>query len=105
MKRALTALTLAGTLAIATIATPTSAHAQWRHRSLSIDENSLFEGLSRRVEHSTEASSVDTNSPRKQDGQSSALSPYLHRVEGSPSSEGSESAIEPKHLAVAAVSA
>ena len=30
MKRALTALTLAGTMAIATIATPTSAHAQWR---------------------------------------------------------------------------
>src|SRR4029434_1862433 len=30
MKRALTALALAGTLAIATIATPTSAHAQWR---------------------------------------------------------------------------
>jgi hypothetical protein len=32
MKRALTALALAGTLAIATIATPTSAHAQWRRR-------------------------------------------------------------------------
>ena len=30
MKRALTALALAGTVAIATIATPTSAHAQWR---------------------------------------------------------------------------
>jgi hypothetical protein len=30
MKRALTALALAGTLAIATIATPKSAHAQWR---------------------------------------------------------------------------
>src|SRR4029450_4933998 len=30
MKRALTAVALAGTVAIATIATPTSAHAQWR---------------------------------------------------------------------------
>jgi len=30
MKRALTVWTLAGTMAIATIATPTSAHAQWR---------------------------------------------------------------------------
>ena len=64
------------------------------HRSLSIDENSLFEGSSRRVEHLTEPSSVDTNSPQKRDGQSSALSPYLHRVDGSPSSE---SAIGPKH--------
>jgi cytoskeletal protein CcmA (bactofilin family) len=67
------------------------------HRSLSIDENSLFEGSSRRVEHPTEPSSVDTNSSQKQDGQSSALSPHLHRVEGSPSTEWSESAIEPKH--------
>jgi len=30
MKSALTALALAGTLAVATITTPTSAHAQWR---------------------------------------------------------------------------
>jgi hypothetical protein len=32
MKRPLIALVLAGTLAIATVATPTSAHAQWRGR-------------------------------------------------------------------------
>jgi cytoskeletal protein CcmA (bactofilin family) len=67
------------------------------HRSLSIDENSLFEGSSKRVENPTDPSSVDTKSPQKEDGQSSALSPYLHRVDGSASTEWSESAIEPKH--------
>ena len=53
------------------------------HRSLSIDENSLFEGSSKRVENPTSPSSADTKSPQKEDGQSSALSPYLHRVDGS----------------------
>jgi cytoskeletal protein CcmA (bactofilin family) len=67
------------------------------HRSLSIDENSLFEGSSRRVENPTDLPSVDANGPREEDMQSSALSPYLQRVEESASTERSESAIEPKH--------
>jgi cytoskeletal protein CcmA (bactofilin family) len=67
------------------------------HRSLSIDENSLFEGSSRRVENPTDPSSVDGRGPQKEEMQSSALAPYLHRVEGSASTESSESAIEPKH--------
>ena len=38
------------------------------HQSLSIDENSLFEGLSRRVENPTDLpSSVDTKAPQKED--------------------------------------
>jgi cytoskeletal protein CcmA (bactofilin family) len=38
------------------------------HRSLAIDENSLFEGSSRRVENPTEASSsVDSKDPQKKD--------------------------------------
>ncbi len=57
------------------------------HRSLSIDENSLFEG----------SSSVDARGPQKEDMQSSALAPYLQRVEGSASTEWSESTVEPKH--------
>jgi cytoskeletal protein CcmA (bactofilin family) len=65
------------------------------HRSLSIDENSLFEGSSRRVENPTDARSVDSKSPRDEDMQSSALAPYLQSVE--PSSEWSESTVEPKH--------
>ncbi|HEU5284432.1 MAG TPA: polymer-forming cytoskeletal protein, partial [Burkholderiales bacterium] len=41
------------------------------HQSLSIDENSLFEGLSRRVENPTELpSSVDAKAPQKEDMQS-----------------------------------
>jgi cytoskeletal protein CcmA (bactofilin family) len=67
------------------------------HRSLSIDENSLFEGSSRRVENPTDPSSVDAKGPRKEDMQDSALAPYLHRVEGSVSTEWSESTAEPKH--------
>src|SRR5262244_199046 len=51
------------------------------HRSLSIDENSLFEGSSRRVENPTEQPSVETKGPREEDMQRSALAPYLHRVE------------------------
>jgi cytoskeletal protein CcmA (bactofilin family) len=67
------------------------------HRSLSIDENSLFEGSSRRVENPTDSSSVDARGPQKEDMQSSALAPYLQRVEGSASTEWSESTVEPKH--------
>jgi cytoskeletal protein CcmA (bactofilin family) len=67
------------------------------HRSLSIDENSLFEGSSRRVENPTELPSVDAKSPLEKDMQSSALAPYLQRVEESASNDWSESTIEPKH--------
>jgi cytoskeletal protein CcmA (bactofilin family) len=67
------------------------------HRSLSIEENSLFEGSSRRVENPTDSSSVDARGPQKEDMQSSALAPYLQRVEGSASTEWSESTVEPKH--------
>jgi cytoskeletal protein CcmA (bactofilin family) len=67
------------------------------HRSLSIDENSLFEGSSRRVENPTELPSVDAKSPQEEDLQSSALAPYLHRAEASASTNWSESTAEPKH--------
>jgi cytoskeletal protein CcmA (bactofilin family) len=67
------------------------------HRSLSIDENSLFEGSSRRVENPTDAPSVDAKGPRDEDMQSSALAPYLQRAEPSASSDWSESKVEPKH--------
>ena len=67
------------------------------HRSLSIDENSLFEGSSRRVENPTETPSVDAKGPQEEDLQSSALAPYLHRVEASASTDWSESTAEPKH--------
>ena len=41
------------------------------HQSLSIDENSLFEGMSRRVENPTDLpSSVDAKAPQKEDMQS-----------------------------------
>jgi cytoskeletal protein CcmA (bactofilin family) len=64
------------------------------HRSLSIDENSLFEGSSRRVENPTDLPSVEAKGPQEEDRQSSALAPYLQRVEASGSTE---SAAEPKH--------
>src|SRR6266516_1050907 len=67
------------------------------HRSLSIDENSLFEGSSRRVENPTDAPSVDAKGLRDEDMQSSALAPYLQRVEPSASPEWAESTVEPKH--------
>ena len=67
------------------------------HRSLSIDENSLFEGSSRRVENPTDLPSVDANGPRDEDMHSSALTPYLQRVEASGATDWSESAAEPKH--------
>src|SRR5437762_10882743 len=44
------------------------------HRSLSIDENSEFEGSSRRVENPTDlSSSVDTKGPMKKDRASALL--------------------------------
>ena len=67
------------------------------HRSLSIDENSRFEGSSRRVENPTDESSIDAKGPQEEDLQSSALAPYLHRVEASASTDWSESTAEPKH--------
>jgi cytoskeletal protein CcmA (bactofilin family) len=67
------------------------------HRPLSIDENSLFEGSSRRVENPTDPSSVGAKGPQKQDMPSSALAPYLQRLEESASTEWSDSAVEPKH--------
>ena len=64
------------------------------HRSLSIDENSQFEGSSRRVENPTDPSlSVDGKGPEKEDMQGSALAPYLERVEESASTEWSESTV------------
>jgi cytoskeletal protein CcmA (bactofilin family) len=67
------------------------------HRSLSIDENSLFEGSSRRVENPTDAPLVDVKGSQDADMRSSALAPYLQRVEASGSPDWSESAVEPKH--------
>jgi cytoskeletal protein CcmA (bactofilin family) len=58
------------------------------HRSLSIDENSQFEGSSRRVENPTEpSSSVDAKGPQKKDIENPASAPLpsidadLRRVE------------------------
>src|SRR6266536_3879943 len=67
------------------------------HRSLSIDENSLFEGSSRRVENPTDLPSVEAKGPQEEDVQNSALAPYLQRVEASASTDWSESTVEPKH--------
>jgi cytoskeletal protein CcmA (bactofilin family) len=74
------------------------------HRSLAIDENSLFQGSSRRVENPTEAlSSVDTKGQQKKDVQMPAPAPLpsidadLQRVEESVPAECSESAVGPKH--------
>src|SRR5437868_5884315 len=53
------------------------------HKSLSIDENSQFEGSSRRVENPTDLPSVEAKGPHEQeeDMQNSALATYLERVE------------------------
>jgi cytoskeletal protein CcmA (bactofilin family) len=74
------------------------------HRSLSIDESSLFEGSSRRVENPTElSSSVDPKKRQKKDMQSPAPVPSpasdadLPSAEGSEPTEWSESTVEPKH--------
>jgi cytoskeletal protein CcmA (bactofilin family) len=67
------------------------------HRSLSIDENSLFEGSSRRVENPTELSSIDVKRPQEDNMQRSALASSLHRVEAPGSADWSEITAEPKH--------
>jgi cytoskeletal protein CcmA (bactofilin family) len=67
------------------------------HRSLTIEENSVFEGSSRRVENPTDAPAVDAKRPRDEDARNSALAPYLQRVEPSASTEWSDSTVEPKH--------
>jgi cytoskeletal protein CcmA (bactofilin family) len=71
------------------------------HRSLSIDENSLFEGSSRRVENLTEIpSSIDAKIPQTTDIQSptpmSNVDADLQRVE-SALTDWSESTVRPKH--------
>jgi cytoskeletal protein CcmA (bactofilin family) len=70
------------------------------HRSLSIDENSLFEGSSRRVENPTEMpSSLDANAPKTTDIQSAApvsdIGAGVKRVE-SPLTGWSESTVGPR---------
>ena len=72
------------------------------HRSLAIDENSVFQGSSRRLENQTDpSSSVDTKDPQKEDMKSPTLAPLpstdadLQRVEGP--AEWSESTVGPKH--------
>jgi cytoskeletal protein CcmA (bactofilin family) len=67
------------------------------HRSLSIDENSLLEGSSRRVENPTDLPSVDADGTRDEDTHSSALTPYLQRAEESGATDWSDSTAEPKH--------
>ena len=70
------------------------------HRSLSIDENSQFEGSSRRVENPTEIpSSTDAKVPQAKDIQSPTptcnIDANLQRVESTPS-DGSESTVGPR---------
>ena len=67
------------------------------HRSLSIDENSVFEGSSRRVENPTDLPAVGAKGPQEEDMRGSALAPYLQRVAASASTEWSDSTAEPKH--------
>jgi cytoskeletal protein CcmA (bactofilin family) len=67
------------------------------HRSLTIEENSVFEGSSRRVENPTDAPAADAKRPRDEDARNSALAPYLQRVEPTASTEWSDSKVEPKH--------
>ena len=64
------------------------------HRSLSIDEDSLFEGSSRRVENPTEFS-IDAKAPQTKDIRSPAPTSDLQRVE-STLSAWSESTVEPR---------
>jgi cytoskeletal protein CcmA (bactofilin family) len=66
------------------------------HRSLSIDEDSLFEGSSRRVENPTEIpSSIDAKAPETKDIQSPTPTSDLQRAE-SALSAWSESTVEPR---------
>jgi hypothetical protein len=64
---------------------------------LSIDENSLFEGSSRRVENPTDSPAIDAKGPQEEDVRNSALAPYSQRVEASGAADWSESTVEPKH--------
>jgi cytoskeletal protein CcmA (bactofilin family) len=69
------------------------------HQSLSIEENSLFEGTSRRVENPIDpSSSANATSPQKKEIQSSAadIDADLQRVE-SALTDWSESTVGPKH--------
>jgi cytoskeletal protein CcmA (bactofilin family) len=71
------------------------------HRSLSIDENSLFEGSSRRVENPTEIpSGIEANGSQKNEIQGPAstsnIDADLQRVE-SALTDLSESTVGPKH--------
>src|SRR5262245_26054285 len=64
------------------------------HRSLAIDESSLFEGSSRRLENPTDlSSSTDANGPHKTTLPS--IDTPLRRVEGSVPAEWSESTVGP----------
>ena len=66
------------------------------HRSLSIDEDSHFEGSSRRVENPTEIpSSIDAKAPQTKDIRSPTPTSDLQRVE-STLSAWSESTVEPR---------
>src|SRR5262249_31221940 len=70
------------------------------HRSLSIDENSLFEGSSRRVENPTQVpASIDAKVPQTEDIQSptpaSNIDADLQRVESTPT-DWSESTVGPR---------
>jgi hypothetical protein len=73
------------------------------HRSLAIDEDSLFEGSSRRVEDPTEASSSADTKSRQKDIEMPATVPLppmdadLQRVKESIPTEWSRSAVAPKH--------
>jgi cytoskeletal protein CcmA (bactofilin family) len=64
------------------------------HRSLSIDENSVFEGSSRRVENPI-PSGIDAKAPQTKDIQSPTPTSDLQRVE-STLSAWSESTAEPR---------
>jgi hypothetical protein len=52
-----------------------------------MDENSLFEESSRRIENLPDAPSIDVKGLLDEDMQSSVLIPYLQRVEASASTE------------------
>ena len=66
------------------------------HRSLSIDENSQFEGSSRRVENPTEIpSSIDAEAPETKDIRSPTPTSDLQRGESTVSA-WSESTVEPR---------
>jgi len=69
------------------------------HKSLSIDENSQFEGSSRRVENPTEIpSSIDAKIPQTTDTQSpTPMSNVDADLQRSPPTDWSESTVGPKH--------